>query len=93
MFVFQPVTQGDMTGYQVYYNGIMMNGNSSTITLTFTAPTLSDGVFTGTVVVMVTGINRYGVGPDSDHIMVTVTGMVTPYACVLTHDSVRHFAY
>ena len=61
----------------MYYNGTMMNVNSSTTTLTFTAPSLPDDVFTGTVVVMVNGINRYGVGPDSDHVMVTVTGMVT----------------
>ena len=35
-----------------------MNVNSSTTTLTFTAPSLPDGVFTGTVVVMVTALNR-----------------------------------
>ena len=72
---FQPVTQGDITGYQVYYNGTMMNVNSSTTTLTFTAPSLPDGVFTGTVVVMVTAVNRYGIGPDSDPKTTTVTGM------------------
>ena len=44
----------------------MMNVNSSTTTLTFTAPSLPDAVFTGTVVVMVTAVNRYGVGPASD---------------------------
>ena len=63
---FQPVTQGDITGYQVYYNGTMMNVNDSTTTLTFTAPSLPDGVLTGTVVVMVTATNRYGLGPASD---------------------------
>ena len=71
---FQPVTQGDMTGYQVYYNGTMMNLNSSTTTLTFTAPSLPDGVFTGTVVVMVTAVNRYGVGPASDPETAVITG-------------------
>ena len=60
----------------------MMSVNSSTTTLTFTAPSLPDSMFTGTVVVMVTGINQYGVGPDSDHVMATVTGIVH-YACVL----------
>ena len=70
---FQPVTQGDITGYQVYYNGTMMN--SSTTTLTFTAPSLPDGVFTGTVVVMVTAVSRYGVGPASNPQTTTVTGM------------------
>ena len=55
----------------------MRNVNSSTTTLTFTAPPLPDGMFTDTVVVMVNAINRYGVGPDSDHVNVTVTGNVT----------------
>ena len=71
----QPVTQGDITGYQVYYNGTMMNVNSSTTTLTFTAPSLPDDVFTGTVVVMVTAVNRYGVGLASDPAHVTITGI------------------
>ena len=66
LFVFQPITQGDITGYQVYYNGTMMNVTSSTTTLTFTAPSLPDGVFTGTVVVMMTAISRYGVGSPSN---------------------------
>ena len=71
---YQPVTQGDITRYQVYHNGTMMNVNSSTTTLTFTAPSLPDGVLTGTVVVMVTAVNRYGVGPASDPESVVVTG-------------------
>ena len=66
LFVFQLVTQGDITGYLVYYNGTMMNVNSSTTTLTFTAPSLPDDVFTGIVAVMVTAISRYGVGPASN---------------------------
>ena len=44
----------------------MINVNSSTTTLTFTAPSLPDGVFTSIVVVMVTAMNRFGVGPVSD---------------------------
>ena len=52
-----------------------MNVNSSTTTLTFTAPSLPDGVFTGTVVVMVTAVSQYGVGPPSDPETATVTGM------------------
>ena len=43
----------------------MINVNSSTTTLTFIAPSLPDGVFTGTVVVMVTAVNRLGIGPAS----------------------------
>ena len=52
-----------------------MNVNSSTTTLTFTAPSLPDGVFTGTVVVMVTAVSRYGIGPASNQETATVTGM------------------
>ena len=59
----------------MYYNGTMMNVNSSTTTLTFTAPSLPDGVFTGTVVVMVTAVSRYGVGAASNPQTTTVTGM------------------
>ena len=44
----------------------MINVNSSNTTLTFTAPSLPDGVFTGTVVVMVTAMNRFGLGPPSN---------------------------
>ena len=44
----------------------MMNVNSSTTRLTFTAPSLPDGAFTHTVVVMVTAVNRYGIGPASN---------------------------
>ena len=43
-----------------------MNVNSSTTTLTFTAPSLPDGVFTGTVVVIVTAVIGFIVGPASD---------------------------
>ena len=44
----------------------MMNVNSSTTRLTFTAPSLPNGAFTHTVVVMVTAVNRYGMGPASN---------------------------
>ena len=43
-----------------------MSVNSSTTTLTFTAPSLPDGVFIGTVVVMVTATSILGNGPASD---------------------------
>ena len=52
--------------YQVYYNGIIMDVNSSTTTLTFTAPLLPDGVFVGNVTVNVTAVNRFGSGTPSD---------------------------
>ena len=74
LYVFQSVTQGDITGYQVYYNGTMMSVNSSTTTLTFTAPSLPDGVFTGTVVVMVIAINEFGIGPASNPETAVITG-------------------
>ena len=53
----------------------MMNVSSSTTTLTFTAPSLPDGVFTGNVVVMVTVVDTCGKGPASDLKTATVTGM------------------
>ena len=53
----------------------MINVNSSTTTLTFTAPSLPDGVFTSTVVVMVTAINRFGVGPTSDPATAEINSM------------------
>ena len=80
--IFQPVTQGNITGYQVYYNGTMMNVNSSTTTLTFTAPSLPDGVFNGTVVVMVIAVSRYGVGPASNPKTAQITGK-SIYMCIV----------
>ena len=59
----------------MYYNGTMISVDSSTTTLTFTAPSLPDGVFTGTVVVMVTAVSRFGIGPASDLVIFEVTGM------------------
>ena len=64
--IVQPVIQEDITGYQVYYNGTKMNVTSSTTTLTFTVPSLPDGVFNGTVVVTVTAVNNFGIGTASD---------------------------
>ena len=52
--------------YQVHYSGMIVNVDSSTTTLTFTAPSLPDDVFTGTVVVMVIGISEFGIGPASN---------------------------
>ena len=53
-----------------------MNVNSSTTTLTFTAPSLPDGVFTGTVVVMVTVTTRYGIGPASEPEVAVIYGNI-----------------
>ena len=75
--IFQHVTEGDITGYQVCYNRTMMNVNSLTTTLTFTAPSLPDDVFTGIVFVMVTATNRYGIGPTSEPQAAVITGKIT----------------
>ena len=58
----------------MHYNGTMMNVTSSTTTLTFTAPSLPDGVFTGTIVVMVMAIGRHGIGPASEPETAVFTG-------------------
>ena len=52
-----------------------MNVNNSTTTLLFTAPSLPDDVFTGTVVVMVTAVRGSGEGPPSDPATAEITGM------------------
>ena len=62
-----------------------MNITSSTTTLTFTAPSLPDGVFTGTTVVMVTAVNRYGMGPASDPAIGRIYGQYLyrhSYVCI-----------
>ena len=73
-FVFQPVTQGDITEYQVYYNGTTINVTSSTTTLTFTAPSLPNGVFTGTIFVMVTAVRGSEKGPASEPVTDVIYG-------------------
>ena len=52
--------------YEVHYNGTMENVTGPTTTLTFTAPSLSDGVFVNNITVTVTAINRFGRGETSD---------------------------
>ena len=54
---------------------MIVNVNSSTTTLTFTAPSLPDDVFTGAIVIMVTAFSRYGIGPAGDPVDAIVTGM------------------
>lgn len=68
----------------MYYDETMVNVNSSTTTLTFTAPTLPDGVFTGTVVVMVAAVNRLGVGPASDPATAEIHSMQCRYMLFIT---------
>ena len=51
----------------------MINTTTSTSQLTFAAPSLPDGMFTSTIVVMVSVLSRYGIGPSSDE-TATITG-------------------
>ena len=67
----QPVTVGNgpldqPMVYQVHYNGSVVNVTSSTTELTFTAPSLPDGVFVDNITVTVTAINKFGCGASSD---------------------------
>ena len=57
----------------------MVYVNSSTTALKFTAPSLPEDVFAGTVVVTVIPINRYGIGPASDPASAEINSM-----CVAT---------
>ena len=52
----------------------MITVNSSKTALIFTIPSLPDGVFTDIVVVMVTAIRRYGIGPASKPKTAVFTG-------------------
>ena len=74
MYVFQPVTQGDITGYQVYYNGTMINVRSSYTRLRFGVPSLPHCVFTGTIVIKVTAVRGSAVGPASDPATAVIIG-------------------
>ena len=89
LYLFQPVTQGDITGYQVHYNGTRINVNSSTTTITFIAPSLPDGEHDGVVMVMVIATNQFGVGPESDSEFATVTGIVAYLDNICVHYYVR----
>ena len=69
-------TRSYITGYQVHYNGIMMNVSSSSTTLTFDAPSIPDDEFTSTVVVMVIATSSYGIGPASNPKVAPISGKV-----------------
>ena len=71
----------------MYYNGTMKDVNSSTTNLTFTAPSLPDGVFSGTVVVIVTAVNRFGIGPASD----PVTAIIGKFNTLMLHSYVNTY--
>ena len=59
----------------MYYNGTLVNVDSSTTMLLFTAPSLPNGVFTGTVVVTVAATSRLGVGSTGDPVSALIVGM------------------
>ena len=82
---FQSVTHGEILIYQVYYSGITVNVTTSITTLTFTAPSLPDGVFSGTVVVMVTAVSSIGVGPASDPATTDIRGTYLLHLRMLTY--------
>ena len=42
-----------------------INANSSATTLTFTAPSLPDGVFADNITVTISAVNRFGHGPNT----------------------------
>ena len=68
--------QRDLTSYNVYYNGIPRYVNGSITTLTFTAPELPDGVINDTITVMVTAVNHFGRGPNSDPATAIIIGKI-----------------
>ena len=66
------------------FNGTMINfNNNSTTTLTFTAPSLPDGVFTGTVVVMVSAVTINGIGIASEPAIATIIGKICMYVHII----------
>ena len=74
---FQPITQGEITEtkYQVYSNETM--DITSSTTLIFDAPSLPHNVFTYIVVVIVTAVNKYGIGPASEPKAAAIYGKTT----------------
>ena len=56
------------------YNGTI--DNSTSTSLSFTAPSPPNNVFTGTVVIMVAATNRYGIGPASEPKTAVINGKI-----------------
>ena len=73
--------------YALYYNGTMENVTSPTTELTFTAPSLPDGVFVDNITVTVTAINRFGPGAPSDPEKFEISRFIT-YMFVFTVKNV-----
>ena len=61
--------------YEVVTNGVIANVTSPTTTFTFTAPALV-GIFTGTVTVVVTAVNRFGAGFPSGRVNVAISKLI-----------------
>ena len=79
--------------YEVNYNGTIKNVTSPTTILTFTAPLLPDGVFSGSITVTVTAINKLGAGLPSDPEYFLISKLCTymhayVYTYIKTHGSV-----
>ena len=53
-----------------------MNVNNPTTILSFDAPLLPDGVFNGSVVVIVNATSRYGIGPASEPEAAVIYGKI-----------------
>ena len=78
--LFQPVPpQRYLTGLDVYYNETVMSVTISTTMLSFTAPSLPDGMFTRTLVATVTTIYTFGNGPVSNQARAIITGKICTY--------------
>ena len=77
LYIFQLVTEGNITEYRVNYNGTARKVDGSATTLKFTAPSLPDSEHDGIVMVVVIAINQFGIGPESDPEFTTIIGIVT----------------
>ena len=68
--------------YEVYYNGTMINVTSPTTELTFTAPSLPDGVFVDNITITVTAINRFGRAEISGADRAEISRFHVQYICL-----------
>ena len=67
--------------YEVNYNGTMQNVTSPNTALTFTVPSLPDGVFDGSITVTVTAINKFGRGIPNDPEYAVISKLHHTYMC------------
>lgn len=75
----------------MYYNGSMMNTNSSTTTTTFTAPFLdNDVIYRDSIVVRVAAMNQFGIGLPSDPETTEIIGTTYTYVLLLRNSKTPH---